>query len=34
MAKFTFTVKNERFCGQKYKVLQIFGIRIKLKAKK
>lgn len=33
-AKFVFTVKNERFGGKKYKVLQIFGIRIKLKAKK
>ena len=33
-AKFTFTVKNERFGGKKYKVLQIFGCKIKLKAKK
>lgn len=34
LAKFMFTVKNERFGDKKYKVLQIFGIRIKLKAKK
>lgn len=34
LAKFTFTIKNERFCGKKYKVLQIFGGKIKLKAKK